>query len=524
MTHLTTGVRAMSVAVRLCLASVAAGVAASATAAPVTTRVIVAYKPGTVAKVKTLIGAAKGAIRHEISDTHAMAVDMPSAAIAGLSRNPNIEYVEVDTKRYASALTAPSAAPYLGGQLVPYGIPMVQADQLSDLYAGNRMVCIIDSGYSIGQEDLAANNVTGDNDKEKQGTGLWSVDDNHHGTHGAGTIAAINNAGRGVVGLMPNRKIKRHIVKVFGADGWAYSSTLSSAAKLCGKAGANVISMSLGGASPTRTEQQIFDNLQAQGVLSIAAAGNDGNSTISYPAGYASVMMVGALDVEKQWASFSQFNPKVEISAPGVQVLSTVPMNSGSAATLAVGGAAFTASANTGSPQLAATAPLADFGIGDTLNPAMSGKVCLIKRGAITFADKVANCQASGGVGAILYNNLPEMLYATLGATVTSIASVAVSGDDGTVLMGKLGQSAAIAITGVSYAYYDGTSMATPHVSAVAALVWSYFPSCTGVQIRSTLRNSALDLGAPGRDDKYGHGLVQAKTAHQRIATLGCGN
>jgi subtilisin family serine protease len=90
--------------------------------------------------------------------------------------------------------------------------------------------------------------------------------------------------------------------------------------------------------------------------------------------------------------------------------------------------------------------------------------------------------------------------------------------------MTKLGQSAAIAITGVSYEYYNGTSMATPHVSAVAALVWSYFPSCTGEQIRATLRKSAMDLGAPGRDDKYGWGLVQAKAAHTRIATMGCGN
>ena len=168
MTHIPTGVCAMSVAVRLCLASVAAAVAGAATAAPTTTRVIVAYKAGTVAKVKTLIGAAKGSIKHEISDTNAMAVDMPSAAIAGLSRNPNIEYVEVDLKRYPSALTAPSAAPYLSGQLVPYGIPMVQADKLSDVHAGNRMVCIIDSGYSIGQEDLAANTVTGENDKENR--------------------------------------------------------------------------------------------------------------------------------------------------------------------------------------------------------------------------------------------------------------------------------------------------------------------------------------------------------------------
>jgi len=65
--------------------------------------------------------------------------------------------------------------------------------------------------------------------------------------------------------------------------------------------------------------------------------------------------------------------------------------------------------------------------------------------------------------------------------------------------------------------------MATPHVSAVAALVWSYFPSCTGEQIRQSLNKSAKDLGDAGRDVKFGYGLVQAKAAYDRINSLGCG-
>jgi hypothetical protein len=53
--------------------------------------------------------------------------------------------------------------------------------------------------------------------------------------------------------------------------------------------------------------------------------------------------------------------------------------------------------------------------------------------------------------------------------------------------------------------------------------VWSYFPTCTGAQIRTSLNNSALDLGTAGRDTKYGYGLVQAKAAYDRIKALGCG-
>jgi hypothetical protein len=65
--------------------------------------------------------------------------------------------------------------------------------------------------------------------------------------------------------------------------------------------------------------------------------------------------------------------------------------------------------------------------------------------------------------------------------------------------------------------------MATPHVSAVAALVWSLHTNCSAEQLSASLNKSALDLGAPGRDEHFGFGLVQAKAAHDRISALGCG-
>ena len=507
----------------ICLAAlVAAGVLGSAQAAPPeTTRVIVAFKPGAAAKVKAAVGTARGAVKHEIFGMNAMAVEVPNAALKGLENNPNVEYIEEDAVRRPFALATPSTGtPYAAGQQVPYGIKLVQADQLADSLAANRMVCIIDSGYDRAHEDLSGNSVTGEYDA---GTGWWYTDENHHGTHVAGTVAAINNSGIGVVGVNANKQLKLHIVKVFGKDGWAYSSTLASAANKCGAAGANVVSMSLGGGRKTTTEQKAFDSLYAKGVLSVAAAGNDGNRVVSYPAGYASVMAIGALDENKQWATVSQYNSKVELSAPGVGVLSTVPTGGGIDAALSVGGVAYAAGAMEGSPLKTATAPLADFGIGDTTNAAVAGKVCLIARGTVDFAVKVQNCQNSGGVGAIVYNNVAGAFGGTLGTAVTSIPSVTATDLDGAAMKRQLGQSASVTVKGASYAYYDGTSMATPHVAAVAALVWSYFPTCTGAQMRTSLNNSALDLGAAGRDTKYGFGLVQAKAAHDRIKSLGCG-
>lgn len=510
----------MQTKMKLCLAAVALGVLGAANAAD-TTRVIVAFKPGKAAAIHAAVAAARGAVKEEIFGMDAMAVEVPVQALKGLQNNPNVEYIEEDVKRVPFSGATASSDPYLPGQLVPYGIKMVQAHQLSDAKTANRKVCIIDSGYDISHEDLSANSVAGEYDK---GTGWWYTDENHHGTHVAGTIAAINNSGVGVVGVNPNRLLKLHIVKVFGADGWAYSSTLASAANKCGAANANVISMSLGGGRPSMTEQRAFNALEAKGVLNVAAAGNDGNTAISYPAGYASVMSVGALDENKAWASFSQYNAKVEIAAPGVNVLSTVPMGTGTASSLVVGSRTYAPGAMEGSPLASATAPLADFGIGDVVNTAVAGKVCLIARGSITFATKVSNCQASGGVAAVVYNNVAGGFSGTLGDTVTAIPSVTASDTEGAKLKTQLGESATVAVTATNYAYFDGTSMATPHVSAVAALVWSYFPNCTGTQIRATLGKSAQDLGPAGRDAKFGYGLVQAKAAYEHIKAGGCGN
>ncbi len=520
-----TGMSTIAVAVKLLVAAVAMSAmgGASAQADSDTTRVIVSFKHGHHADMHKEIGARHGHVHHDLTEIDAVAITLTNKELKELRKSQHVESIEEDAIRYPFATTSPSTGtPYALGQLVPYGIKMVQADQLSDVNAGNRKICIIDSGVDRAHEDIVGNsaNMTGDSDS---GTGNWYTDENHHGTHVSGTIAAVNNAGLGVVGVNPNKKIKIHYIKVFGKDGWAYSSTLSAAANKCGAAGANVISMSLGGPTYNATENKTFAALQTKGVLSIAASGNDANTTISYPAGYASVMSVGAIDENKAWATFSQYNSKVEIVGPGVAVLSSVPTNSGTASALTVGGTVYAPGAMDGSPVKTVTAPLADFGMGDVVTTTMTGKTCLISRGTIDFATKVTNCKSSGGVAAVIYNNVAGGFGGTMGTTVATIPSVTATDVEGASMKTKLGQSATIAVTPTSYAYFDGTSMATPHVSAVAALVWSYFPTCTGTQIRTSLGKSALDLGPVGRDVKFGFGLVQAKAAYDRIRTMGCG-
>ena len=484
-------------------------------------RYIVVPKQGLSARVESVLPSLRGRLRARVFGEDALSVDLPTDQVEPLRRDPAVDYVEEDVKRYPMVITPAPAA-----QVAPYGIAMVQADQLADTYAYNRKVCIIDSGYSRGHEDLPGDaDVTGEDGTPE---GDWTRDDSHHGTHVAGTIAALDNAA-GVVGVLPGGRIRLHIVKVFDGDGWwAYASTLASAANRCKAAGAHIISMSLGGGSPSTTEKSTFDKLYSGGVLSVAAAGNNGTSQVSYPAGYSSVVSVGAVDQAKKWATFSQYNTDVEFAAPGVFVRSTVPMGSEAGATLDVTGStdAFAPAPIEGSVQGTVTAALVDFGDGTQVADA-TGKICVIRRGTNTFAEKVANCASGGGVGAVVFNNVAGgLLGSFIGSTsgIPAIPAVSASDTEGATLLGLAGAEATMNLGPASYSYYNGTSMATPHVSGVAALVWSHFPSaCTAAKLRTSMARAAQDLGVRGRDTKYGYGLVQAKATYDRIKRYGCG-
>ena len=494
-------------------------------------RVIVAFKAGAGAAVRAAINGAGGSVVGDLSEVNALAAAVPASALAALRRNPNVEFVENDPIRRLLGFASPKTKRRINSgpgtaEQEPYGIEMVQADQVSDDLATTRKVCIIDSGVDGSHEDLQGISMDGVNLTQ---SGSWNTDEHSHGTHVAGTIAAVDNT-VGVVGVLPNKTINLFIAKVFDATGGAYSTTIARAMLKCVLARSHVVSMSLGGDRATRIEQRVADILEKRGILMIAASGNEGVTApgaTSYPAGFANVVSVAAVDSSKVFAPFSQFNADVELAAPGVDVLSTVPLGSETGASVTVGASSYPAIAMDGSPRASATGPLADFGLG---NPApagtMAGNICLISRGSISFAEKVVNCQNAGGIGAIIYNNTTGDLLGTLGETVTTIPSVGTTQADGQTMLTQLGQSATVAVFGTNdvYALKSGTSMATPHVSGVAALVWSHFPHCTAAEIRSSLNKHALDLGDPGRDVHYGFGLVQAKATYDAINTLGCGN
>lgn len=490
-----------------CATSAALLTASLGLAAASDQRVWIAYKDGGKGAVQAALKSVNADVHYSMDNRQVFAATIASSALQGLQRNPRIDYIEEDARRFPMAETS------------PYGIAMVQANLVSDEFASNRTICIIDSGYDLAHEDLVDNEVTGSLDS---GTGYWWTDELHHGTHVAGTIAAMNN-NVGVVGVLPKKNIQLFIVKVFNADGWAYSSDLVAALDVCETAGANVVNMSLGGTFKSRTENKAFAAANGRGVLSVAAAGNDGNTRKSYPASYGSVVSVAAVDSDKVVAEFSQQNGQVELAAPGVAVKSTVPMGTGREAQTSVNGSSYQALAMEGTPLLSGTGDLVDCGTAESPCSSSTGAVvCLIRRGVIAFSDKVLNCQAGGGVAAIIYNNVPGPLSGTLGGVATTIPSVGASGIDGAAMLGQLGESAFVSVTATNYAFFDGTSMATPHVSGVAALVWSHYESCSNDDIRAALGATAEDLGAAGRDSAYGFGLVQAQAAMDFLYTNGC--
>jgi thermitase len=145
-------------------------------------------------------------------------------------------------------------------------------------------------------------------------------DDNGHGTHVAGTAAANTNNSVGVAGVAFNSPLA--ICKGLNSSGSGTLEMVANCITWVNQRGAKVISMSLGG-SGSSTLQTAVRNATNNGSLLIAAAGNGGNSTVQYPAGYAEVVSVAATDDHDQRASFSTFNSDVEIAAPGVDILST---------------------------------------------------------------------------------------------------------------------------------------------------------------------------------------------------------
>lgn len=306
------------IVLNLLILSMVAGFGGTVIAHPEMERVFIGFEniPGN--SEEAVVQQVGGKVKYTYHLVPAIAAELPKAAIEGLIKNPKVTYIEPDLDVFAIDVELDNS----------WGVKRIGAGIVHD--DGNKgtgiKVAIIDTGIDYNHPDLDANYVGGydfvNNDSDP-------MDDNGHGTHCAGIIAAEDND-TGVVGVAPEAKL--YAVKVLNQYGKGSYSDVVAALEWSVDNGMQVTSNSYGSAgNPGETVKQAFDNAYAAGVLSIAAAGNNYHSspdTVIYPARYDSVVAISATDSSDYLASFSSAGPAVELAAPGVNVYSTIPGNS----------------------------------------------------------------------------------------------------------------------------------------------------------------------------------------------------
>jgi thermitase len=289
-------------------------------------------------------GAAAGVLRQQglsdgagIGSTGAHVVKVPagqeSSLIAALSRNPAVEYAEPDEvvtattadeyfpRQYALQNTGQSFTNTADDISVPKGNADADVDAVEAwaITSGKDIkVAVLDSGVDLDHPDINPKVVLRANF-----SGAATNEDKYgHGTHVAGIVAASHNT-YGVAGVCPGCTILAG--KVLDDRGIGSSSGLANGINWAVSNGAKVINMSIG-VRASRTLETAINNAWSKGVVLVAAAGNGGNQTKIYPAGYPNVIAVAATDNKDAKASFSTYGASwVDLAAPGVNVYSTFP-------------------------------------------------------------------------------------------------------------------------------------------------------------------------------------------------------
>jgi len=208
-------------------------------------------------------------------------------------------------------------------------------DKITD--CSSVIAAVLDTGINYNHRDLAPNMWDGGGTYPYHGYDYVDNDNNPmdlngHGTHCAGTIGANGNDTTGLTGVC--WKVKLMAVRVLDASGSGTLEAIAQGIDFAVAQGAHVISASLGGPH-SATMQTAVNNARTNGVIVVAAAGNEGttSTTYSYPAAYGTgvydydnVISVAAIDQNGNLASFSNRGTSwVDIAAPGVNILSTWP-------------------------------------------------------------------------------------------------------------------------------------------------------------------------------------------------------
>ncbi|MFB3789381.1 MAG: S8 family serine peptidase [bacterium] len=270
-------------------------------------------RPGN--REEQLLALAGGKLKRKYERiVNAFAAEMPLAAVSQLEILPTVAGIEYDKTVYAADFELDNA----------WGVQHIHSEvcHAGGIKGGGVKVGVIDTGVNYNHPDIAGNYRGGydfvNKDSDPQ-------DDNSHGSHVAGILAALDNS-QGVVGVAP--KVELYALKVLNQYGNGGYSDIVAALEWSVTNGIQVVNLSLGSVGdPGTTVEQAFANAAAAGLVIVAAAGNQGNAegtgdNVIYPARYQSVIAVAALNPANQRAVFSSTGPAVELAAPGVDILS----------------------------------------------------------------------------------------------------------------------------------------------------------------------------------------------------------
>lgn len=471
------------------------------------------------------------------TSVNGFAADLTAEEAAALAKSSEVLYVEPAVERHALDLDAgrTTDADKVNplGQVVPFGVDMVRAREVWPVTRGEGInVVVVDTGIDFNHPELSAVYMGGLNTFN---TANPPMDDNDHGTHVSGTIAAADN-NIGVVGVAP--KVRLWAVKVLDSSGSGSSDHIIQAIDwVIGKKNALggdwIMNFSLGSAAPSGLERSAFGRATDAGILVCAASGNESTATlpapVGYPASYPNVLAIGAVDSTKTIATFSNQGPQLAVVGPGVGVLSTVPVGAGSSVSVTSGNTLLNAASMTGSAKGTFTGRYVFCGYGtpSEFPAAVAGKIALVQRGnGVFFYDKVKNAKDAGAAAVVIFNNGGDF---SAGFTLKSSdqpwtqtydfpLAVMIDTADGAALRANPNQTITVTYKADDYDSFSGTSMATPHAVGVAALAWSAAPGDTAAQIASAVTSTASDLGASGYDNVYGNGLLNALSAAKAVA------
>lgn len=250
----------------------------------------------------------------------AKSVWLPSkASEKALRQHQDVLRIDDDILISIDGKPAPAIQP---AELLPWGIDRIDAELTWNITAGNGIkVGVIDTGINKSHPDLINNIKGGVNFVTQNGvinSANWN-DDNGHGSHVAGTIAATDNT-IGVIGTAYHANL--FAIKVLDKRGSGYLSDIISGIQWSIINGIQIINLSLGTSSDVQSFHDAITAAKNAGIIVVAAAGNSGGA-VNYPAAYPETIAVSAIDNTNTIASWSSRGQEVDLSAPGVSIYST---------------------------------------------------------------------------------------------------------------------------------------------------------------------------------------------------------